>query len=164
MRAVHKTCSSICGTPVGAILDQKTLTRLAGGGQGRSKYGQECASSNDRNGLDLASEPFRGPYLGQGPRKWTQINQGQFEGMILVPFHLSTESLKPLKWPQRPDIAKTKPGFVESGFGCFWRVHEPLQYFSFDNIQTLGQLGSEINAIYVRRPGICVFCLLCDND
>ena len=30
LRVEHKTCSAICGTPVQAILDQKSLTRLAG--------------------------------------------------------------------------------------------------------------------------------------
>ena len=55
--------------------------------------------------------------MGQGPRKWTQINQGQLGGTICVPFYLSRESLKPLKWPERPDIAKIKPGFVEFGLG-----------------------------------------------
>ena len=45
VQAEHKTCSTICGTLVKAILDQKSLTRLAGGGQGRSSYGPECASS-----------------------------------------------------------------------------------------------------------------------
>ena len=83
---------------------------------------------------------------------------GAVGGTILIPFHLSRESLKPLKWPERPDIAKIKPGFVEFGLGCSWRVHEPLQYLSFDNIQTLGQLGSEINVRYVRRERICLFC------
>ena len=54
-------CSTICGTPVQAILDQKSLTRLAEGVREGLKYGLECASSNDRNGLNLASEPSRGP-------------------------------------------------------------------------------------------------------
>ena len=40
----HETCSTKCGTPVQAILDQKNLTGLAGGGQRRSKYGPEWAS------------------------------------------------------------------------------------------------------------------------
>ena len=77
---------------------------------------------------------------------------------IWAPFHLSREYLKPLKWPKRPDIAQIKPGFVEFGLSCSWRVHEPLQYLSFYNIQTLGQLGSEINVRYVRRERICLFC------
>ena len=89
---------------------------------------------------------------------------GASGGIIWVPFHLSRESLKPLKWPERPDIAKIKPGFVEFGLGCSWRVHEPLQYLSFDNIQTLGQLGSEINVKCVRRSRNCVICLLYDNE
>merc|ERR1711902_108415 len=40
----HETCSTICGTPVQAILDQKNLTGLAGGGQRTSKYGPEWTS------------------------------------------------------------------------------------------------------------------------
>ena len=89
---------------------------------------------------------------------------GASGGIIWVPFHLSRESLKPLKWPWRPDIAKIKPGFVDFGLGWSWRVHEMLQYLCFDNIQTLGQLGSEINVKCVIRPRICVFCLLHDSE
>ena len=77
---------------------------------------------------------------------------GAVGGTIWVPFHLSRESLKPLKWPKRPDIAKIKPDFVE--FGCSWRVHEPLQYFGFDNTQAIGQLSSDVNVKYVRRSRI----------
>ena len=40
----HETCSTKCGTPVQAILDQKNLTGLAGGVKKRSKYGPEWAS------------------------------------------------------------------------------------------------------------------------
>ena len=76
---------------------------------------------------------------------------GAVGGTIWVPFHLSRESLKALKWPKRPDTAKIKPGFVEFGLSCSWRVHEPLQYLSFDNIETLGQLGSEIDVRYVEK-------------
>ena len=55
VRVQYETCSTICGTPVQAILDQKKLTGLAGGGgQGRPKYCQEWA-------LFLALEPFGGP-------------------------------------------------------------------------------------------------------
>ena len=54
VRVQHETCSTICGTPVQAILDQKKLTGLAGGGQGRSKYCPKLASL-------LALEPSRGP-------------------------------------------------------------------------------------------------------
>ena len=82
MRVEHKTYSTIYGTPVQAIWDQESLTRLAGGGQGRSKYGPECTLSNKENGLNLALEPSRGPKMGQGPRKWTQINQGQLGGQF----------------------------------------------------------------------------------
>ena len=31
VRVEHKTCSSICGTPVQTIMDENLLTRLAGG-------------------------------------------------------------------------------------------------------------------------------------
>ena len=78
--------------------------------------------------------------------------------------NLSREPLKPLKLPERPDIAKIKPGFVQFGLGCSWRVHEPLKYLSFDNIQTLGQLGCEINVKCVRRSRNCVICLMYDNE
>ena len=61
VRVEHKTCGTICGTPVQAILDQESLTRLAGGGQGRSKYGPECTLCNKENGLNLALEPSRDP-------------------------------------------------------------------------------------------------------
>ena len=92
-----------------AILDQKSLTRLAGG---------------VREGQNMAKNVPRGPEMGQGPQKWTQINQGQLGGQFR--FHSI--------YLERPDIAKIKPGFVEFGLGCSWRVHDPLQYLSFDNI------------------------------
>ena len=44
VRVQHETCSTISGTPVQAILDQKNLTGLAGGVKKRSKYGPEWAS------------------------------------------------------------------------------------------------------------------------
>ena len=43
---VHATCSTICGTPVQAILDQKNLTRLAGG----AREGQNMAHLGHFNG------------------------------------------------------------------------------------------------------------------
>ena len=46
VRVRHETCSTICGTHVQAILDQKNLTGLAGG---------------DREGLNLTSEGLRYP-------------------------------------------------------------------------------------------------------
>ena len=82
MQFEHETCSTISGTPVQAILDQKSLTRLAQRVREGLKYGLECASSNVRNGLNLASEPSLGPEMGQGPQKWTQINQGQLGGQF----------------------------------------------------------------------------------
>ena len=51
----------------------KKFDRVGRGGQGRSKYCQIWASF-------LASEPSRGPLMGPGPQKWTQINQGQLGG------------------------------------------------------------------------------------
>ena len=53
----HETCSTICGTPVQAILDQKNLTGLAGG----VKEGQNMAQNGPRFYIFLASEPSRGP-------------------------------------------------------------------------------------------------------
>ena len=76
VRVQHETCSTICGTPVQAILDQKNLTGLAGGVKER----QNMAQNGPGFYISLASEPSRGPLMGQGPRKWTQINQGQLEG------------------------------------------------------------------------------------
>ena len=57
VRLQHETCSTICGTHVQAILNQKKLTGLAGGvreDQNRSKYCPEYASF-------LALEPSGGP-------------------------------------------------------------------------------------------------------
>ena len=53
----HETCSTICGTPVQAILDQKKLTGLAGGVKER----QNMAQNGPRFYISLASEPSRGP-------------------------------------------------------------------------------------------------------
>ena len=53
VRVEHKTCSTICGTPVQAILDNFFLPDWQGG-QGGSKYGPEWASL-------MASEPSRDP-------------------------------------------------------------------------------------------------------
>ena len=52
----HETCSTKCGTPVQAILDQKNLTGLAGG----VKEGQNMAQNGPRFYIFLASEPSRG--------------------------------------------------------------------------------------------------------
>ena len=57
VRDQHDTCSTICGTPVQAILDQQNLTRLAGG----VKKGQNMAQNGPRFYIFLASEPSRGP-------------------------------------------------------------------------------------------------------
>ena len=57
VRVQHETCSTINGTPVQAILDQKNLTGLAGG----VKEGQNMAQNGPRFYIFLASEPSRGP-------------------------------------------------------------------------------------------------------
>ena len=57
VRVQHETCSTICGTPVQAILDQKNLTGLAGG----VREGQNMAQNGPRLYTFLASEPSRGP-------------------------------------------------------------------------------------------------------
>ena len=46
MRVRHETCSTICGTPVQAILDQKNLTGSAGG----AREGQNMAHLGHFNG------------------------------------------------------------------------------------------------------------------
>ena len=57
VRVQHETCSTICGTPVQAILNQKKLTGLAGG----VKEGQNMAQNGPRFYIFLASEPSRSP-------------------------------------------------------------------------------------------------------
>ena len=57
VRVRHETCSTICGTPVQAILDQKKLTGLAWG----VKEGQNMAQNGPRFYIFLASEPSRSP-------------------------------------------------------------------------------------------------------
>ena len=57
VRAQHETCSTICGTPVKAILDQQNLTGLAGG----VKEGQNMAQNGPRFYIFLALEPSRSP-------------------------------------------------------------------------------------------------------
>ena len=57
VRVQHETCSTICGTPVQAILDQKNLTGLAGGVKER----QNMAQNGPGFYISLASEPSRGP-------------------------------------------------------------------------------------------------------
>ena len=44
VRVQHETCSTICGTPVQAILDQKKLTGLAGGVKEGQNMAQKWAS------------------------------------------------------------------------------------------------------------------------
>ena len=57
VRVRHETCSTICGTHVQAILDQKNLTGLAGGVKER----QNMAQNGPGFYISLASEPSRGP-------------------------------------------------------------------------------------------------------
>ena len=57
VRVQHETSSTICGTPVQAILDPKKLTGLAGG----VKEGQNMAQNGPRFYIFLASEPSRSP-------------------------------------------------------------------------------------------------------
>ena len=57
VRVQHETCSTICGTHVQAILDQKNLTGLAGG----VREGQNMAQNGPRLCTFLALEPSRDP-------------------------------------------------------------------------------------------------------
>ena len=43
----HETCSTICGTPVQAILDQKNLTELAGGVKERQNMDLQIKDTED---------------------------------------------------------------------------------------------------------------------
>ena len=87
MRVEHKTCSTICGTPVQAILDQEGLTRFVGGGQRRSKYGQECISNSNRNGLSLALEPLEAPKWVKDPGNVLKLIRGSLgDNLGSIPF------------------------------------------------------------------------------
>ena len=55
VRVEHETCSTICGTPVQAILDQKNLTGLAG-------WVREVQNIVQNGPRFLTLEPSRGPY------------------------------------------------------------------------------------------------------
>ena len=72
VRVRHETCSTICGTPVQAILDQKNLTGSAGG----AREGQNMAHLGHFNGkcakmhyfdLPWPTLPTRSNFFGQ---KW----------------------------------------------------------------------------------------------
>ena len=78
----HETCSTICGTPVQAIFDQKNLTGLAGG----VKEGQNIAQNGPRFYIFLASEPSRGPLMCQGPLKYPQNDPSNCPWLIWVHF------------------------------------------------------------------------------
>ena len=71
MRVPHETCSTICGTPVQAILDQKNLTGLAGG----VKEGQNMAQNGPRFYIFLASEPSTGWFFLTGPPDFQYQNE-----------------------------------------------------------------------------------------
>ena len=57
VRVEHKICTTICGTPLRAILDHKNLIELA--------WGVREGQNLPQNGLNLALEPSRGPQIGQ---------------------------------------------------------------------------------------------------
>ena len=57
VRVPHETYSTICRTPVQAILDQQNLIGLAGG----VKEGQNMAQNGPRFYIFLASEASRSP-------------------------------------------------------------------------------------------------------
>ena len=64
----HKTCCTICGTPVEAILDLIFLTELAV---------WFMAGQNMAKNAPGTAKPIQNCWLrSQGPLKWTQINQG----------------------------------------------------------------------------------------
>ena len=71
VRVEHKICSTMyVWDTYTSYSDFKKSIRLAGG-SGKVKI---CP----RNGLSLDSKPSRSPQMGQGPPKWSQINQGQW--------------------------------------------------------------------------------------
>ena len=102
----------------------KKFDRVGRGGQGRSKYCQIWASF-------LASEPSRGPQMGPGPRKLTQINQGQLGG----PFgafgkRVSWRDGENFRTGARPGVSGS---FIKEWFGVHvrghWPIWEPLDGF-----------------------------------
>ena len=87
----------------------KKNDRVGRGGQGRSKYCPEWASL-------LALEPSRGPQMGQGPQKWTQINQGQLGGS----FGSISGVLDPFRGLERAPKPKARPIL-----GNIWTLSDP---------------------------------------
>ena len=66
VRVPHETCSTICGTPVQAILDQKNLTRLAGGvreGPNIAKYGPHFWLLSPLEAPKWVQDPGDGPQM-----------------------------------------------------------------------------------------------------
>ena len=66
VRVQHETCSTICGTPVQAILDQKNLTRLAGGvreGPNIAKYGPRFWLLSPQEAPKWVQDPGNGPQM-----------------------------------------------------------------------------------------------------
>ena len=82
VRVQHETCSTICGTHVQAILDQKNLTRLVGG----VREGQNMAQNGPRLYIFLASEPTKWVKdSGYGPQMPTQSNFFDPKWLVHVP-------------------------------------------------------------------------------
>ena len=66
MQVQHETCSTICGTPVQAILDQKNLTGLAGGvreGQNIAPNGPRFCLLSPLEGSEAKNEADSGQYF-----------------------------------------------------------------------------------------------------
>ena len=75
MRVQYETCSTICGTPVQAILDQKNLTGLAGG----VREGQNIAPNGPRFWL---LGPLETPKWGQDPGNGLKSIRGSWGDQI----------------------------------------------------------------------------------
>ena len=82
----------------GSHLSVILVVIIAVGGQERSKYGPDLASFINIFTKLLALKPSRGPLIGQGSRKKTQINWGNRLGSIsgdLEPFRGLYRAPKP---------------------------------------------------------------------
>ena len=85
VRVQHETCSTICGTPVQAILDQKNLTGLAGGvreGPNIAKYGPRFWLRSPLEAPKWVKDPWNGlksirggwgDRSGPFPGSWTHL-------------------------------------------------------------------------------------------
>ena len=78
----------------------KKITGLAGG-SGKFKTWPRVGLAY----IFMALEPSRGPIMGQGPRKWSQINQGQL-GSHLAPI---SGVLDPFRGLERAPKPKARP-------------------------------------------------------